>query len=274
MRAQTDPHAPGFAAAARSRLVANTTARNWTPIGLPGRPEIALVDPHGLVTPRYPGPSLDAWVQADGGPLLAAAREPPGAIRQRLQGRLPVVATAFEHGSLRLATEAWVAVPDPAGDARLGRRAGGRLQPVGRPGHGLVLLRAAAVRAGGPGPDPADPLPRRGLQRRCAHGGRAAAGAARLGLRPRRPGRPGGAAAGAARPPRGGQRGRPLPGRRGLALRHRAVGGGRVPGFPAPRRRARVPRPRRPLRRRRGPTRCSRARARPPGRHVWTRARS
>src|SRR5690349_2924709 len=93
-------------------------APSWTAIGLPGHAREALVDPRGLVTPIYGGPSLDCWVQADGGPLLAPATQPPAAIRQRLQGRLPVVATAFEASTLRLATEAWVCQLDEDPTAR------------------------------------------------------------------------------------------------------------------------------------------------------------
>jgi hypothetical protein len=108
MREQDDPAAPGFRPRAQSLLDINITARNWTAIGLPGRPAEAIVDPRGLITPHYGGPSLDCWMQAAGEPLLAAATQPVSAIRQRMQGRLPVVATGFEVRTLRLATEAWV----------------------------------------------------------------------------------------------------------------------------------------------------------------------
>src|SRR3954451_17810369 len=96
MRAQDDPAALGFRPRAHSLLNINLTERNWTAIGLPGYIHEALVDPRGLITPVPGGPSLDCWMQADGGPLLAAATQPASAIRQRMQGRLPVVATAFE----------------------------------------------------------------------------------------------------------------------------------------------------------------------------------
>jgi hypothetical protein len=86
------------------------TARNWTAIGAPGVAPGPIVDPWGLVTPAPGGPSLDCWMQPEGGPLLAASAQPATAVRQRMQGRLPVVATAFEVQTLRLATEAWVTV--------------------------------------------------------------------------------------------------------------------------------------------------------------------
>lgn len=110
MRAQDDPAAPGFHPRAHALLTLNTTARNWTAIGLPGHPAEGIVDPRGLVTPWPAGPSLDCWIQPADGPLLAAQTAAVSAIRQRMQGRLPVVATGFESGTLRLATEAWVGV--------------------------------------------------------------------------------------------------------------------------------------------------------------------
>src|SRR5690349_3669639 len=103
MREQDDPAAPGFRPRAQSLLDINVTARNWTAIGQPGQVAEAIVDPRGLITSRYGGPSLDCWMQAEGEPLLAAATQPASAIRQRMQGRLPVVATGFEVRTLRLA---------------------------------------------------------------------------------------------------------------------------------------------------------------------------
>ena len=118
MREQGDPAAPGFRPRAQSLLDINITARNWTAIGQPGQAAEAIVDPRGLITPRYGGPSLDCWIQAAGEPLLAAATQPASAIRQRMQGRLPVVATGFEVRTLRLATEAWVCTLGAGRDAQ------------------------------------------------------------------------------------------------------------------------------------------------------------
>ncbi|MDQ2805880.1 MAG: hypothetical protein M3Z04_02985, partial [Chloroflexota bacterium] len=90
----------------------------WTIIGSAGsRSDQALVDRWGRITPLPAGPSLDFALQPDGGPLLTAATQPPAAVRQRMQGRLPVVATAWEWRTLRLATEAYVCTLDDAPDA-------------------------------------------------------------------------------------------------------------------------------------------------------------
>ena len=90
----------------------------WTIIGPPnGRGGPALVDRWGRITPTPGGPSLDFALQPDGGPLLTAATQPPAAVRQRMQGRLPVVATGWEWRTLRLATEAYACTLDEGPDA-------------------------------------------------------------------------------------------------------------------------------------------------------------
>ncbi len=81
----------------------------WTALGALDRPAGgAWVDGLGRVTPVPGGPTLDFALQPAGGPLLTAATQPAGAVRQRMQGRLPVVATSWEWRTLRLATEAYI----------------------------------------------------------------------------------------------------------------------------------------------------------------------
>ena len=93
-------------------------AARWTIIGpANGKGEQALVDHRGCITPLPGGPALDFALQPDGGPLLTATTQPPGGVRQRMQGRLPVVATAWEWRTLRLATEAYVCTLDEGPDA-------------------------------------------------------------------------------------------------------------------------------------------------------------
>jgi hypothetical protein len=116
MRDQSDPTSPLFTPRSVLNLMVNQTARNWTALGIPGagHPVEATVDPYGLLTPSAGGPSLDWWVDVDGGDLGLMApsqRE----VQQSLQGGLPVVATAYEANGLRVSAEAW-ALPAPGGD--------------------------------------------------------------------------------------------------------------------------------------------------------------
>jgi hypothetical protein len=122
MREQADPRSPTFVPRSVVNIMVNQTARNWTALGIPGEGHRieSIVDRWGLLTPVPGGPSLDWWVQVDGGregSLLLAASEQKEVV-QRLQGgtlaeggaglTLPVVATAFEAGGLRVSSEAWM----------------------------------------------------------------------------------------------------------------------------------------------------------------------
>lgn len=71
---QVDPEDLAFLPRAFSITQINLTHRNWTAVGLPGCPEIPVVDPRGLVTPFLDGWSLDAWVLADDGRQLFPSR--------------------------------------------------------------------------------------------------------------------------------------------------------------------------------------------------------
>lgn len=62
---QFDPRSSSFIPRAFSITHINLTHRNWTAIGLPGRTEMPIVDPRGLITPHYDGWSVDAWILGD-----------------------------------------------------------------------------------------------------------------------------------------------------------------------------------------------------------------
>ena len=88
---QLDPRSPAFVP--RGHLpVTNLTNRNWTSIGTVGSPSKAIVDPRGLVTPRYDGWSLDWWIGADDR-WHVPSREP--SVRQSLVRDTPVVETVM-----------------------------------------------------------------------------------------------------------------------------------------------------------------------------------
>ncbi|HUP28117.1 MAG TPA: hypothetical protein VM409_06750 [Chloroflexia bacterium] len=110
MREQTDPASPLFVPRSVVNLMVNQTARNWTALGLPGsaHPVESIVDRRGLLTPVPGGPSLDWWVQVEGGNLglMSASAQPR--VEQRLQNDLPVVLTAYEADGLRVSSEAWM----------------------------------------------------------------------------------------------------------------------------------------------------------------------
>ena len=117
MRWQSDPASPLFTPRSVVNLMVNQTARNWTALGIPGRdhPVESLVDGWGLLTPVPGGPSLDWWVDVEGGNGGTMSPATRSDIVQRLQGDLPVVLTAYEANGLRVSSEAWM-LPLPEGD--------------------------------------------------------------------------------------------------------------------------------------------------------------
>ncbi len=80
---QFDPNDPSFLPRAFSFTHVNLTHRNWTAVGLPGMEEYPIIDPRGLVTPRFDGWSLDWWFipDGDGEPLYPSQCE---TVSQRL----------------------------------------------------------------------------------------------------------------------------------------------------------------------------------------------
>lgn len=71
---QFDPRDEAFVPRAFSITHVNLTHRNWTAVGVPGWPELPIVDPRGLLTPTFDGFSLDAWIVTDDGAALLPSR--------------------------------------------------------------------------------------------------------------------------------------------------------------------------------------------------------
>ena len=71
---QFDPEDPSFVPRAFSATHINLTHRNWTAIGWPNCDSLPIVDPRGLLTPRFDGWSLDGWVIDDDGKRLLPSR--------------------------------------------------------------------------------------------------------------------------------------------------------------------------------------------------------
>lgn len=117
MHRQSDPSSPLFTPRSVANLMLNQTTRNWTALGIPGHdhPVESIVDRWGLLTPVPGGPSLDWWVEVDGGDGGVMAPGLQNTVQQRLQGGLPVVLTAYEANGLRVSSEAWM-LPLPGGD--------------------------------------------------------------------------------------------------------------------------------------------------------------
>ena len=105
---QFDPQDGSFVPRAFSITHINLTHRNWTAVGLPDLDALPVVDPAGLVTPRYDGWSLDAWLMADDGRMLVPSRiKDPDQCLDLSNG--PVVTTETGSGGLYLTTRADVA---------------------------------------------------------------------------------------------------------------------------------------------------------------------
>jgi hypothetical protein len=134
----------------------NLTHRDWTALGVPGEPELAIVDPRGLATPHFDGWSLDAWVLGPSGQALFPSRA--DAASQRLAfGRRPAVLTRSRVDGLSLEATA-EAAEGPEGPVCLLRwearaEEGGWLAVSLRPCNpeGVSFVRRAERLAGGGG---------------------------------------------------------------------------------------------------------------------------
>jgi hypothetical protein len=81
---QFDPGDDAFVPRAFSITHINLTHRNWTAVGLPDCPELPIVDPCGLLTPRFDGWSLEGWIETDDGQWLLPSRTSAGASQSKL----------------------------------------------------------------------------------------------------------------------------------------------------------------------------------------------
>ncbi|MDR2877759.1 MAG: hypothetical protein LBV36_06970 [Chromatiales bacterium] len=101
---QFDPHDVSFVPRAFSITHVNLTHRNWTAVGVPDLPELALVDPRGLLTPFPDGWSLDCWVIDDSENVLLPSRAKQA--DQWLGGDRLTVVTECSAAGMQLRTEA------------------------------------------------------------------------------------------------------------------------------------------------------------------------
>lgn len=104
---QYDPRDDAFIPRAFSITHVNLTHRNWTAVGIPDCDELPIVDPAGLVTPFWDGWSLDTWVIADDGCLLAPSQKAERVQSLDLEGGVAVV-TRASHLGLESCSRVWV----------------------------------------------------------------------------------------------------------------------------------------------------------------------
>jgi hypothetical protein len=109
MEVQLDPSGPGWEPDSGEGPLRNVAAHDAAPVGTIGAPQVATVDPRGLVTPVAGGWSLDWWVGADDR-WHVPAREV--AVRQSLLDAAPVVDTAMRVPGGDVAQRVW-AFADP-----------------------------------------------------------------------------------------------------------------------------------------------------------------
>lgn len=101
---QFDPRDVSFVPRAFSITHVNLTHRNWTAVGVPDLPELALVDPRGLLTPFPDAWSLDCWIIGESGGVLLPSRARHA--EQRLGGEHLTVVTECSAPGMALRTEA------------------------------------------------------------------------------------------------------------------------------------------------------------------------
>jgi len=80
---QFDPHDDAFIPRAFSITHVNLTHRNWTGVGQPGHVPTPVVDPRGLIMPRWDSWSVDAWIVKEDGEHMLPSRH--GEVDQSLQ---------------------------------------------------------------------------------------------------------------------------------------------------------------------------------------------
>jgi len=118
---QFDPADQAFVPRAFSLTHVNLTHRSWTAIGLPGRDDIPIVDPRGLLTPHWDGWSLDVWCVDDHGNWLLPSRTLQATQTQRQDDQLATVTCTSSDG-MALQTIADVVTLDGQDRCRLRAR--------------------------------------------------------------------------------------------------------------------------------------------------------
>ena len=106
---QFDPHDPSFVPRAFSATHINLTHRNWTAVGLPDIDALPIVDPRGLLTPRFDGWSLEGWVIGEDGERLLPSKALQCEQSLNMTDGL-ALSTAVKAETMSLTSKAWVDV--------------------------------------------------------------------------------------------------------------------------------------------------------------------
>jgi hypothetical protein len=112
MERQIDPASPAWMPDDGNGPLRNRAARDVVPVGTIGAPQVATVDPRGLVTPWRGGWSLDWWVGADDRWHLPSREV---AVRQRAVDGAPVVETAMRVPGGDIVERVWAFTDPDAG---------------------------------------------------------------------------------------------------------------------------------------------------------------
>lgn len=94
-KCQFDPKDISFEARAFTLVAMNTTHRNWTMLGVPGKQNEGIVDERGLLTPYTNDWSVDVWLSV-GGEILTFSNIKDGVEQDLLDRNIPCVRTAFK----------------------------------------------------------------------------------------------------------------------------------------------------------------------------------
>ncbi len=114
---QLDPDDPGFVPRSLLPVLLNVNYRDWTTLGLPGRPDEAIVDPAGWLTPFRDGPSIAVWVGDSRslftlGPLPGWGSDDVTELRQERLLDAPVVRTTTRRGDVQVRLDTFPVVVD------------------------------------------------------------------------------------------------------------------------------------------------------------------
>lgn len=114
---QLDPDDPGFLPRSMLRVHLNTNYRDWTTLGLPGRPDEAIVDSAGWLTPFRDGPSIAVWVGDSRslytlGPLPGWGRDEGVDLRQERLFDAPVVRTTARRADVEIRIDTFPVIVD------------------------------------------------------------------------------------------------------------------------------------------------------------------
>ena len=112
MESQLDPSASAWEPDSGDGPLRNVAAHDVAPVGTIGAPQVATVDPRGLVTPVDGGWSLDWWVGADDRWHIPSREV---AVRQSLLEAAPVVDTAMRVPGGDVAQRVWAFADPDAG---------------------------------------------------------------------------------------------------------------------------------------------------------------